>query len=93
MMSDNKCYLEKEVKSQYKLKACTLCGCSLHSKNFARHLKTKKHKDVVNAYNKFEIEKYEPPVKKKSEYLILRYNFKKKNIVYIKIYRKKYAII
>jgi hypothetical protein len=55
-----------------KLKTCALCGCSLHSKNFARHLKTKKHKDVDNAYNKFEIEKYKQPVKKKDDFLILR---------------------
>ena len=69
---DNNYNLYKEAKSQYKVKVCALCGCSLQSKNFARHLTTKKHKDVDNAYNKFEIEKYEPPVKKKSEYLILR---------------------
>ena len=69
---DNNYNLYKEAKSQYKLKACTLCGCSLQSKNFARHLKTKKHKDVDNAYNKSEIEKYEPLVIEKSEYLILR---------------------
>ena len=72
MTSDNNYNLHKEAQSQYKLKRCTLCGCIQQSKNFARHLKTKKHKDVVNAYNKFEIEKYEPSVKKKSEYLILR---------------------
>ena len=65
-MSDNN-NLYKEGKSQYKLKACKLCGCNLQSKNFARHLKTKKHKDVNYAYNKFEIEKYEPPTNKKNE--------------------------
>ena len=67
-MSDNNCNLYKEVKNPHKLKACALCGCNLQSKNFARHLKTKKHKDVDNAYNKFEIEKYKPPTKKKSEF-------------------------
>ena len=72
MTSENNYNLHKEAKTRCKLKTCTLCGCSLHSKNFARHLKTKKHKDVDNAYNKFEIEKYEPQLKKKSEYLILR---------------------
>ena len=36
----------KEVTGQNKLKTCNLCGCCLQSKNFARHLKTKKHKDV-----------------------------------------------
>ena len=63
--------LHKEAKSSYKLKSCKLCGCDLHSKNFSRHLKTKKHKDVDNAYNKFEIDKYEPPIKKNNDYIIL----------------------
>ena len=58
---------DKEVKGQNKLKPCYLCGCSLHSKNFARHLKTKKHKDVYDAYNKFEITKYEAPADKKNK--------------------------
>ena len=62
---------EKEVKSQNKLKACSLCGCTLHSKNFARHLKTKKHKDVYEAYNKFEVVKYEPPAGKTSDFIVL----------------------
>ena len=70
-MDDNS-NLYKEAKTQSKLKACYLCGCSLQSKNFARHLKTKKHKDVNNAYNKFEIEKYEPPTNKKKDFIFLR---------------------
>jgi hypothetical protein len=69
---DNKYHLDKEAKAKYKLKACSLCGCSLHSKNFARHLKTKKHKDVDYAYNKFDIQKYEPPANTNSDYIILR---------------------
>ena len=69
---DKKYHLDKEAKVGYKLKACTLCGCTLHSKSFARHLKTKKHKDVDYAYNKFEIEKYEPSANTNSDYIILR---------------------
>ena len=71
-MSENNCNLNKEAQSQYKLKTCNLCGCSLHSKNFARHLKSKKHRDVDYAYNKFEVEKYRPPISKKNDYLILK---------------------
>ena len=63
----------KEVKGQNKLKTCNLCGCSLQSKNFARHLKTKKHKDVDYAYNKFEMTKYEAPAQQnKLDYIILK---------------------
>ena len=64
--------LDKEVKVQSKLKTCNLCGCNLQSKNFARHLKTKKHKDVDRAYNKFEMEKYEPPASKNTDFIVLR---------------------
>ena len=63
----------KEVKRQDKLKICNLCGCSQHSKNFARHLKTKKHKDVYDAYNKFEMTKYEAPANQKNkDFIILK---------------------
>ena len=35
--------------------------------------KTKKHKEADYAYNKFEIEKYEPPTKKKNtDFIILK---------------------
>ena len=71
-MSDNSCDLCKEAKTQYRLNACNLCGCSLQSKNFSRHLKSKKHKDVDYAYNKFEVEKYRPPISKNNDYLILK---------------------
>ena len=59
--------LQKEVK----LRNCCVCGCRLYNKNFARHLRTKKHKEADYAVNKFEIEKYEPQPKKKNDYIIL----------------------
>ena len=72
-MSDNSSNIVKDVeKKTYNFRTCNVCGCKQYTTNFARHLKTKKHKDVDYAYNKFEIEKYEPPVNKKSDYLILR---------------------
>ena len=68
----------KEVKGQNKLKTCNLCGCSLQSKTFARHLKTKKHKDVDYAYNKFEMTKYEAQANKKNkDFIILKLKNKK----------------
>ena len=65
--------IEKDVeKRAYNFRTCNICGCKQYTTNFARHSRTKKHKEADYADQKFEIEKYEPPVKKKSEYLILR---------------------
>ena len=67
----NEITLQKEVKKAYKHRTCNVCGCRLYSKNFARHSRTKKHKEVDYAYNKFEVEKYEPQPKKKNEFMKL----------------------
>ena len=72
-MSDNSCNIVKDVeKKTYKFRTCNICGCKQYTTNFSRHSKTKKHKEAYYAYNKFEIEKYKPPVNKKSDYLILK---------------------
>ena len=54
-----------------KIITCNICGCKQYSTNFARHARTKKHKEADYADNKFEVEKYEPQSKKKSEFIIL----------------------
>ena len=54
-----------------KIITCNICGCKQYSTNFARHARTKKHKEADYADNKFEVEKYEPQFKKKSEFIIL----------------------
>ena len=64
--------IEKEVKKTPKFRICDICGCKQYTTNYARHTKTKKHKEAYYAYNKFEIEKYKPPAKKKTDYLIMR---------------------
>jgi hypothetical protein len=64
--------IEKDVEKKNYYKTCSICGCKQYSNNYARHLKTKKHKQVDYANQKFEITKYEPPQSKKTEYLILR---------------------
>ena len=64
--------IDKEVKSMRKVITCHICGCKQYSTNFARHVRTKKHKEADYADNKFEVEKYEPqPKKKKNDYIIL----------------------
>jgi hypothetical protein len=60
--------VEKKI---YIFRTCNVCGCKQYSTNFARHVKTKKHKEADYAYNKFELEKYEPQPKKKNDYIIL----------------------
>ena len=67
----NEFTLQKEVKKAYKHRTCNVCGFCLYSKNFARHSRTKKHKEADYACNKFEVEKYEPPPKKKNDFIIL----------------------
>ena len=58
--------IENDVeKKTYKFRTCNICGCKQYSTNFARHVRTKKHKEADYADNKFEVEKYEPPQKKK----------------------------
>ena len=61
--------IEKDVeKKTYKFRTCNVCGCKQYSTNFARHVRTKKHKEADYADNKFEVEKYEPQPKK-SEFM------------------------
>ena len=48
---------------------CSICGCKQYSTNFARHVRTKKHKEADYADNKFEVEKYEPIKKKNIDFL------------------------
>ena len=62
--------INKDVEKKRYFKTCSICGCKQYSNNFARHLKTKKHREVDHANQKFEITKYEPP-KQKSDILIL----------------------
>ena len=63
--------IEKDVeKKSYKFRTCSICGCKQYSTNFARHVRTKKHKEADYADNKFEVEKYEPQPKK-HDYIIL----------------------
>ena len=63
-------YVEKKT---YKFRTCNICGCKQYSTNFARHVRTKKHKEADYADNKFEVEKYEPLQKK--EYRLFEGNF------------------
>ena len=66
-MTDDSAYnILKDVgdKKTYKFRTCNICGCKQYTTNFARHSRTKKHKEADYADNKFEIEKYEPPAKK-----------------------------
>ena len=58
----------KDVK---KFRTCNICGCKQYTTNFARHTRTKKHKEAYYADEKFEIEKYEPRVKKNKDVLII----------------------
>ena len=72
-MSDNSSNIIKDVeKKTYNFRICNICGCKQYTTNFARHSKTKKHKEAYYADQKFEVEKYEPPVNKKHDYIILR---------------------
>ena len=64
--------IEKEVKKTPKFRTCDICGCKQYTTNYARHTKTKKHKEAYYVYNKFEVEKYRPPISKKNDYLILK---------------------
>ena len=63
--------IEKEVKPERKTRICAICGCRQYSTNYSRHLKTKKHKEVKYAIEKFEITKGEPPKRKTKEVLLL----------------------
>ena len=63
--------INKDVKKSYKFRTCNICGCKQYTTNFARHIRTKKHKDAYYADEKFEIEKYEPRSKKKKDVLML----------------------
>ena len=71
-MSDFSDILNDVAKKTYKFRTCNICGCKQYTTNFSRHSKTKKHKEADYACDKFEIEKYEPPTKKNSDYLILK---------------------
>ena len=62
--------IEKDVAKPYNFRTCNICGCKQYTTNFARHSRTKKHKEADYADNKFEVEKYEPQ-SKKNDYVIL----------------------
>lgn len=65
--------LERDaIKIKRKIITCAICGCKQYTSNYSRHIKTKKHKEADYADQKFEITKYEPPVNKKNDFLILR---------------------
>jgi hypothetical protein len=65
--------LEKDaIKIKRKIITCAICGCKQYTSNYSRHTRTKKHKEADYADQKFEITKYEPPVNKKNDFLILR---------------------
>ena len=62
----------KDAKPKRVFRTCSVCGCTQYINNYARHLKTNKHKQVDYANNqKFEITKPEPKKEKKNEFLIL----------------------
>ena len=61
--------IENDVKTIRKIITCSICGCKQYSTNFARHVRTKKHKEADYADNKFEVEKYEPIKKKNIDFL------------------------
>ena len=69
---NNDTNIDKDVTKLYKYRTCNICGCKQYTTNFARHSRTKKHKEADYAYNKFEIEKYEPPANKKNDFILLR---------------------
>ena len=74
MKSNNNGDILNDVeKKTYKFRTCNICGCKQYTTNFSRHSKTKKHKEADYAYNKFEIERYEPPTNKKNtDFIILK---------------------
>ena len=61
--------IENDVKKIRKIITCPVCGCKQYSTNFARHVRTKKHKEADYADNKFEVERYEPLKKKNIDFL------------------------
>ena len=63
--------IQKDVAKVYKFITCNLCGCKQYTTNFSRHSRTKKHKEADYAVNKFEVEKYKPPIKKNNDFIIL----------------------
>ena len=63
--------INKDVKKSYKFRTCNICGCKQYTTNFARHARTKTHKEAYYADEKFEIEKYEPRAKKNKDVLII----------------------
>ena len=71
-MSNDSVNIFKDVERKNYFRVCSTCGCKQYSNNFARHLRSKKHKEVDYANQKFEITKYEPHVNKQSDYLILK---------------------
>jgi len=69
---NNLIIINKDVEKKNYFKMCNICGCKQYSNNFARHLRSKRHKEVDYANQKFEMTKYEPPQNKKNDYLILK---------------------
>ena len=59
-MDKNK-IISKDVEYEYSFKVCPICGCRQYTNNFARHVRSKRHRqvDYVNN-NRFEITKIKP---------------------------------
>ena len=71
MISEN-IYNDGKISKVYKL--CHICGCKIaHLNNFARHLKSKRHKEVdyINN-NRFEIQRIAPLKEPKNEIIIIK---------------------
>jgi hypothetical protein len=68
MISENIC---NDGKAPKVYKMCHICGCKIaHLNNFARHLKSRRHKEVDYINNiRFEIERIKP--KKQNDEIII----------------------
>ena len=65
--------IQKDETKKYIFRICQTCGCKLHSHNFSRHLRTKKHKEVDYINNKiFNVQKIEPKTKQKNEVIFIK---------------------
>jgi hypothetical protein len=65
--------IQKDETKKYIFRICNTCGCKQYNNNYARHLKTKKHKEVDYINNKiFDVQKIEPKTKQKNEVIFIK---------------------
>ena len=65
--------IQKDEIKKYIFRICNTCGCKQYNNNHARHLKTKKHKEVDYINNKiFDVQKIEPKNKQKNKVFFIK---------------------